>query len=59
MYLFDGRSLAEPMHDNPGFAVTGAGFYTGGSLLLRLLGYEPKESYMMDLGVIGIHNRCS
>jgi hypothetical protein len=36
IYLFDDRGLAEPVHDNPGFAVIGTGFVTGGNLLLRL-----------------------
>ena len=44
IYLFDERGLAEPVHDNPGFAVVDVGFYTGGNLLLRLLGYSPEES---------------
>jgi len=52
MYLFDGRGLAEPVHSNPGFAVIGTGFITGGNLLLRLLGYDPDKSYMLDLGVL-------
>jgi len=52
MYLFDSRGLAEPVHDNPGFAVIGTGFFTGGNLLLRLLGYEPEESYMLDIGAL-------
>ncbi|TDA42066.1 MAG: hypothetical protein DSO07_01270 [Thermoproteota archaeon] len=52
MYLFDRRGLAEPVHDNPGFAVIGTGFITGGNLLLRLLGYSPEESYGLDLGAL-------
>ena len=52
IYLFDPRGLAEPMHDNPGFAVIGKGFFTGGNLLLRLLGYSPAESIGMDLGLL-------
>ena len=52
MYLFDERGLAQPVHDNPGFAVIGTGFFTGGNLLLRLLGYEPEESYMLDIGAL-------
>lgn len=50
IYRFDGRGLAEPVHDNPGFAVIGRGFVTGGNLLLRLLGYTP--SYTGDLGML-------
>ena len=52
MYLFDKRGLAQPVHDNPGFAVIGTGFFTGGNLLLRLLGYEPEKSYMLDIGAL-------
>ena len=52
IYLFDDRGLAEPVHDNPGFAVIGTGFFTGGNLLLRLLGYTPEESYMLDVGAL-------
>lgn len=50
IYLFNKRGLAEPVHDNPGFAVIGIGFFTGGNLLLRLLGYDPAESYAIDIG---------
>ena len=50
IYVFDERGLAEPVHDNPGFAVIGTGFFTGGNLLLRLLGFEPEKSYMFDVG---------
>jgi len=52
IYLFDERGLAEPVHNNPGFAVIGTGFFTGGNLLLRLLGYAPEESYMLDIGAL-------
>jgi len=52
IYLFDERGLAQPVHDNPGFAVIGTGFFTGGNLLLRLLGYEPEESYTLDIGLL-------
>lgn len=52
MYLFDERGLAEPVHNNPGFAVIGTGFFTGGNMLLRLLGYSPEESYVLDLGAL-------
>jgi hypothetical protein len=52
IYLFDDRGLAEPVHDNPGFAVIGKGFFTGGNLLLRLLGYSPEESQAFDLGAL-------
>ena len=52
IYLFDGRGLAEPVHNNPGFAVIGSGFFTGGNLLLKLLGYDPDRSGEMDLGML-------
>lgn len=52
IYLFDERGLAQPVHDNPGFAVIGTGFFTGGNLLLRLLGYEHDKSYMLDIGAL-------
>ena len=52
IYLFDERGLAEPVHNNPGFAVIGTGFFTGGNLLLRLLGYEPETSFTLDLGAL-------
>jgi hypothetical protein len=52
LYVFDNRGLAEPVHDNPGFALLGRGFFTGGNLLLRLLGYGPEESRYLELGVL-------
>ena len=52
IYLFDDRGLAEPVHENPGFAVIGTGFFTGGNMLLRLLGYSPEGSYMLDIGAL-------
>jgi len=52
MELFDERGLAEPVHDNPGFAIIGTGFITGGNLLLRLLGYSAEESYTVDIGAL-------
>jgi len=52
LYLFDSRVLAEPVHDNPGFAVIGRGFFTGGNLLLKLLDYRPEASTEMNLGVL-------
>jgi len=48
MYLYDSRGLAEPVHDNPGYAIIGSGFVTGGILLLNLLGYAPD----IDLGLL-------
>lgn len=52
MYVFDDKGLGEPVHDNPGFAILGRGFFTGGNLLLRLLGYGPEESRYLELGVL-------
>ncbi|HDI74698.1 MAG TPA: hypothetical protein ENF55_01940 [Thermoprotei archaeon] len=52
LYLFDNRGLAEPVHDNPGFAVIGNGFFTSGNLLLKLLGYNPGTSGNIDLGIL-------
>ena len=52
IYLFDDRGLAEPVHGNPGFAIIGTGFFTGGNILLRLLGYEPDKSFLMDIGAL-------
>lgn len=40
LYSFDDNGLAEPVHDNPGYAIIESGFITGGLLLLRLLGYS-------------------
>jgi len=54
IYLFNDRGLAEPVHDNPGFAVIGSGFFTGGNLLLRILGYAPEESGALDLGALSV-----
>jgi len=48
LYLFDDNGLAEPVHDNPGYAIIGSGFITGALLLLRLLGY----SMDLDLGML-------
>ncbi|MEO9365043.1 MULTISPECIES: hypothetical protein [Candidatus Nitrosocaldus] len=52
IYTFDERGLAEPVHDNPGFAVIGTGFFTGGNLLLRLLGYDHEDGYALDIGML-------
>jgi len=48
LYQFDSRGLAEPVHDDPGYAIIGSGLVTGGVLLLRLLGYHPD----VDLGML-------
>jgi len=48
LYQFDSRGLAEPVHDDPGYAIIGSGTITGGILLLRLLGYRPD----IDLGML-------
>lgn len=39
IHLFDERGLGEPRHDNPGYAIVGSGQLSGGTVLLRLLGY--------------------
>jgi len=52
IYVFDNNCLAEPVHDNPGFALIGTGFVTGGNLLLRLLGYSAEESWLLELGLL-------
>ena len=52
LYVFDERGLAEPMHDNPGYALLGKGVVTGGLLLLRLLDYRPGEAWEWDLGLL-------
>jgi hypothetical protein len=52
IYVLNDKGLAEPAHDNPGFAVIGKGFFTGGNLLLRLLGYSPEGSSAFDLGAL-------
>lgn len=52
IYHFDERGLAEPVHDNPGFAIIGSGFFTGGCLLLKLLGYSPERALRLDLGML-------
>jgi len=31
LYQFDSRGLAEPLHDDPGYAIIGSGLVTGGS----------------------------
>lgn len=48
LYQFDSRGLAEPVHEDPGYAIIGSGLVTGGTLLLRLLGYRPD----IDLGML-------
>ena len=48
IYLFNNAGLAEPVHGNPGYAIIGSGFITGGILLLRLLGLTPG----LDLGLL-------
>jgi len=52
MYAFDYKGLAEPVHDDPGFAIIGKGSVTGGVLLTRLWGYSPDKSFGMDLGML-------
>ncbi|MEM0254141.1 MAG: hypothetical protein QXK78_06255 [Candidatus Bathyarchaeia archaeon] len=36
------------------FAVIGMGFFTGANLLLRLLGYEPEKSHLLDIGALSV-----
>ncbi len=50
LYVFDDRGIAEPKHDNPGYALLGSGLITGGLLLLRLLDYRPGENW--DMGAL-------
>ncbi|RLF04282.1 MAG: hypothetical protein DRK00_07050 [Thermoprotei archaeon] len=56
LYVFDNRGLAEPVHENPGYAVIGSGFITGGLLLLRLLGFSELAASgrtgLLDLGML-------
>lgn len=35
LFVFDKRGMAHPVHDDPGFACIGSGFYLGGNLLLQ------------------------
>lgn len=50
LYKFDNRGIAEPMHENPGYALLGKGVITGGLLLLRLLDYRTEEDW--DMGTL-------
>ncbi len=52
LYVFDSRGLAEPVHENPGYALLGRGVVTGGLLLLRLLDYRPPRAWDWDLGLL-------
>jgi len=47
LYQFDSRGLAEPVHDDPGYAIIGSGMITGGMLLLRMFGQRD-----IDLGLL-------
>ncbi len=47
LYQFDSRGLAEPVHDDPGYAIVGSGMITGGMLLLRMFGQRD-----IDLGLL-------
>jgi len=51
LYQFNEYGLAEPVHDDPGFAIIGSGAMTGGLLLTHLLGYSPEKSSKLNLGV--------
>jgi hypothetical protein len=48
LYQFDGRGLAEPVHNDPGYAIIGSGMVTGGILLLRMFGQRQD----IDLGLL-------
>jgi hypothetical protein len=48
LYQFDSRGLAEPVHDDPGYAIIGSGMITGGVLLLRMFGQQRD----IDLGLL-------
>lgn len=52
IYVFDYKGLAEPVRNDPGFAIIGKGSVTGGVLLTRLWGYSPEKSPGMDLGML-------
>jgi len=52
IYCYDSRGLSEPVHNNPGYAIIGSGFVTGGVLLLKLLGYTPE----VDLDRLALMN---
>jgi 20S proteasome alpha/beta subunit len=45
LYLFDGRGVAQPVHDDPGFASIGSGFYLGGDLILQQF-YSPNLDWL-------------
>ena len=51
LYVFDSRGLAEPVHENPGYALLGRGVVTGGLLVMRLLDYSPGGASGWDLGL--------
>jgi len=48
IYAYDSRGISEAVHENPGYAIIGSGFVTGGVLLLKLLGYT------QDVGLDGL-----
>ena len=52
LYIFNLRGVAEPVHDNPGYALIGSGTITGRLLLLRLLDYRPGEAWEWNLGLL-------
>jgi len=52
LYVFDERGIAEPVHDNPGYALLGKGVITGGLLLLRLLDYRSENARKWNLGLL-------
>jgi hypothetical protein len=51
LYQFNDYGLAEPVHEDPGFAIIGSGAVTGGLLLAHLLGYSAERSSELDLGI--------
>jgi hypothetical protein len=54
LYTFNREGLAEPRHENPGYALLGTGEITGGLLLMRLLGYSPKLADIGDAGLLSM-----
>jgi hypothetical protein len=54
LYTFNRAGLAEPRHENPGYALLGTGEITDGLLLMRLLGYSPKLADVSDAGLLSM-----
>lgn len=53
LYVVDGRGIIEPVHEDPGYAVLGIGRESA-QLLLRLLGFNKRDSVNWDLGLLGM-----